>query len=125
MSAQQQAVQARAAAGGLQAHSLGTYYPWTPVGRGQDGLWEVHNLQTGQAVYFNGKVWQSREFPIAEALLWCATQGHLPIHDGFNLGPAPKSDFERAREERDFWKPAGSYALRAQDASDAIDAVVD
>ena len=50
--------QARAAAGGLQEHSIGPLYPWAVVGRGLEGKWEVHNLQESTVVHYRGAVWQ-------------------------------------------------------------------
>lgn len=54
--------QARAVAGGLQAHSVGGPYPFLPVGiaNGDDLVFEVWNLQTGAKLHWfeDTKVWQ-------------------------------------------------------------------
>lgn len=101
--------QARAVAGGLQPHSVGGYYPWTPVGRGLTGRFEVHNLQTGQALYYDNRVVQTNaahacNYATVLQLGWVT---HYPS-PGFTLGPIPPNGPPIGTQ--------GSYALRAEEA---------
>lgn len=100
--------QARAVAGGLQPHSVGGYYPWTLVGRGLTGLFEVHNLQTGQALYYRGVL--VRVPAVAAGVLASALKDGLLRHpmDPYSLGPLPANGPPIGTQ--------GSYALRAEEA---------
>lgn len=85
---------AKAAAGGLQEHSVGSLYPWAVVGRGPEKAWEVHNLAAGTVVHYKGAVWQG---PIKEALAvaYMVKEG-IRWMDGYTEGPAPLSEHEKS-----------------------------
>lgn len=90
--------QLQAELGGLHNHSIGSFYPWAVVGRGQEGAWEVHNLQCSTVVYYKGKVWQGA---CAEALAVAEMAKHgLYWMDGYEEQAAPPSLYEQALLER-------------------------
>jgi hypothetical protein len=94
------AAQQRAVTGGLQAHSVGSSYPFHPVGFGLDGLWRVDNLQTGRTLHAYGVPWvgtAQQAIDYAEAALL----GRLPDSPASVWSWAmTKSSYERAQEER-------------------------
>jgi hypothetical protein len=88
------AAQAHAELGGIQKHSIGALYPWAIVGRGLQGLFEVHNLQEGTVVTHRGAVWQGSAVG-ACAVADMAVDGSL-WGSGFACGPAPLSAHAQA-----------------------------
>jgi hypothetical protein len=107
--------QQRAQLGGLHKSSIGSFYPWAVVGRGLDGKWEVHNLQDGTGIFWDGKLWQG-SCSAAVGLAGILKYGieHLT---GYSIQKLPPTEHELALQRRlQEGYGAGSYSLRAREA---------
>ena len=111
--------QARAVGGGLHDRSLGAFYPWAVVGRGLTGLFEVHNLQTGEGLFAGAALWRGSA-SVASDLAELAAEGRV-MDLGYTVEMLPQTEFESLQRA----KLTSGYDLRAAEALSHLDIQVD